>query len=295
MQKSNMPLGVTAVMLPELDLAEQLTLCQRVGVAGISLRPRHIMPENVGKPYANWGNYKFDLTPERLVKEGKQIRRQMDDAGIKVFGTVPAVSLSDTDDKLKLNFEGGQIVGAGAVRVAPENWRGYPQGPFNYREILDKTVAGYQRAVALAKPYQQKVVIETHAGMIAASPSLAWNICRHFDPRELGVIFDIANFNIEGGYQPNLAVAVMGDYIDHCHVGGTRRSAGNYDAQGFRKFGLNGCPLTEADLYIPDWIKSLHEAGRHVPLVIEDFTENMSGALRLENAAAALHRVLAAI
>jgi sugar phosphate isomerase/epimerase len=289
---TKMPLGVTAVMLPELDLAEQLALCQRVGVAGISLRPRYIMPENAGKPFANWGNYKFDLTPERLVKEGQQIRKQMDDAGVRIFGTVPAVSLSDPDEKLKLQFEGAEVVGAGAVRVAPENWRGYPAGPFKYTEVLEKTVAGYQRAVELAKPYKQKVVIETHSGMIAASPALAWNICRHFDPRELGVIFDIANFNIEGNYQPNLAVAVMGEYIDHCHVGGTRRTAGAYDAQGFRKPGLNGCPLTEADLYIPDWVKALHEAGRDVPLVIEDFTENVPGSLRLANAAAALHRVL---
>ena len=289
----HMPLGVTAVMLPELDFHEQLLLCRKLNVTHYSLRPRYIAEEQRGKPWGNWGNHKFDLTPERLVREGKQLRQQMDDAGITPFGTVPAISLADKDEVLKLAFEGGQVVGAGRVRVAPHEWSGYPKDrAFNYEEMLKRAVDGYRHAVALAKPYQQKVVIETHAGMIAASPALALNICRHFDPAELGTIFDIANFNIEGGYVPSLAVAVLGPYIDHCHVGGVRRASGSYDEHGFRRPGRLMCPLTEADLYIPDWIKALHDAGLNVPLMVENFTENMPGAARLTESAAALHRLM---
>lgn len=290
---TTMPLGVTAVMLPELDLPEQLDLCRRLGVTHYSVRPRRIPDDQRGKPWGNWGNHKFDLTPERLVREGKTLRKQFDDAGITPFGTVPAVSLSDGDDALDLACEGAAAVGAGRVRIAPHGWSGYPKDrPFSYAEALDGAVAGYKRAVELAKPRGLKVVIETHAGMIAASPALALNICRNFAPEELGTIFDIANFNLEGNYHPGLAVAVLGPYIDHCHVGGVRRTPGAYDAQGFRQPGLNMCPVTEADLHIPAWIKALHDAGRHVPLMVEDFTENVSGAARLTASATALRRVL---
>jgi len=43
------PLGVTAVMLPELDFPEQLALLKKHGVTHYSLRPRNIPPGEVGK------------------------------------------------------------------------------------------------------------------------------------------------------------------------------------------------------------------------------------------------------
>jgi len=64
-----MELGVTAVMLPELDFDEQIALCQELGIRYYQYRPRIIPPDQRDKPYSNWGNHKFDLTPERLVRE----------------------------------------------------------------------------------------------------------------------------------------------------------------------------------------------------------------------------------
>ena len=284
-----MPLGVTAVMLPELDFAEQIALCASLGVTHYSIRPRIIPPDQVGKGWGNWGNHKFDLTPERLVREGKTIRKQLDDAGLVPFGTVPGASVLDSDDTLKLHFEGAAIVGAGRVRVAPES---YPKTPFNYAALLDKQVENFKRVAAIGKSFGQKIVLETHCYSFVASPALAWNVCRHFDPGELGVIFDLANFNIEGNTQPVLGVSVLGAYIDHCHVGGARRTSPTHDAQGFRQVTFSMCAVTEADMYIPSWIRTLHEAGLNVPLIIENFTENMPGALRLADSAVSLRRVL---
>ncbi|MCE9589924.1 MAG: sugar phosphate isomerase/epimerase [Planctomycetes bacterium] len=293
---TTLPLGVTAVMLPDLDFDEQIALLKRCGVTHYSIRPRIIPEGERGKAWGNWGNHKFDLTPARLVKEGKEIRKKLLDAGLTPFGTVPAVTLSDSDDVLKEAFEGAAITGAGRVRVSPLNWTGYPHNQvINYAETVKKNVEGYQRVVTLARGYKQKVVIETHCGSIAASPALALNICRNFKPEDLGTIFDIANFNIEGAYNPNLAVAVLDQYIDHVHIGGSRRVQGLYDSAGCRQSATVQVPIGEADLYIPAWLKALHDAGRHVPLMIEDFTQNVSGALRLETSAAALHRALASL
>lgn len=284
-----MPLGVTAVMLPELDFAEQIALCASLGVTHYSVRPRNIPPDQVGKPWGNWGNHKFNLTPDRLVREGKEMRKQLEDAGLTAFGTVPGASVLDSDDALKVHFEGAAIVGAGRVRVAPES---YPKTPFDYVALLNKQVENFKRVVAIAKSYGQKVVLETHCYSFVASPSLAWNVCRHFDPADLGVIFDLANFNIEGNTQPVLGVSVLGKYIDHCHVGGARRTSPTHDAQGFRQVAFSMCAVTEADMYIPAWIRTLHEANLNVPLIIENFTENMPGALRLADSAVSLRRVL---
>lgn len=284
-----MPLGFTGVMLPELDFDEQIALCGKLGVTHFTLRPRIIPEDQIGKPYSNWGNHKFDLTPQRLVKEGAQIRKKLTDAGMTAFGTVSAASVEDDQDALKLHFDGAAAVGAGRLRVAP-----FPCPPthFNYAEELDRNIAGFARVLELAKPYGLKAVIETHCRSIATSPALAWNICRKFDPDQIGTIFDLANFNIEGFVRPHIAVAVLDRYIDHCHVGGSKLITEEYDELGFRRSTSVMCPVTEANLHIPSWIVALHEAGRDVPLIIEDFTANRPGADRLSDSARALRRIL---
>lgn len=286
-----MPLGVTAVMLPELDFAEQLALCRELGVTHYSLRPRIIGADQRDKPFSNWGNHKFDLTPTRLVREARAIRRQMDDAGITPFGTVPSASVSASESELKEHFEGAAAVGAGRVRVAP---LAIPQGPFDYEALLDQTVQGYGRAIELAKPFGQKLVIETHAWSLATSPALAWNICRHFDPTEIGVIFDLPNFALEGYVQPRLAVAVLRKYIDHLHIGGAAKMSNGYDGIGYRQTVNRMTPLDQSDLHIPSWLAALREAGVQAPLIIEDYTEQVPGALRLRLSVAALRRALEA-
>lgn len=287
-----LPLGVTAVMLPDLDFAEQLALCRKLRVTHYSVRPRVIPPDQRGKPWGNWGNHKFDLTPERLVREGRELRRQFDDAGITPFGTVPAASVGDADEVLRMHFEGAAAVGAGRVRVAPPP---VPREPFNYHDLLERALERFGHAIELARPYKQKIVIETHCFSLASSPALALNLCRPFKPEEIGTIFDLANFNIEGNYQPDLAVAVLGAYIDHVHIGGSRRVSGAYDASGFRQVSTQMCAITEADLHLPSYIRALQAAGRRVPLMIENFSENVPGAARLTESATALARVLEAL
>lgn len=288
---TNLSLGVTAVMLPELDFDEQIALCRELGVTHYSVRPRDIPHELRDKPWGNWGNHKFDLTPKRLVEEAAAIKAKLLDAGLTPFGTVPAINNSITDEDLKLHLEGAAAVDAGRMRVAPAPYD--TTRVFDYEALLEKQIADYQRVVALAKTYGIKVVIETHARSLASSPALALNICRHFEPADLGVIFDIANFCIEGGILPHLAVSVLHRYIDHVHVGGSYAAGGSYDANGFRKQATVQCPINETSLYLPDWIGALRQAELGtVPLVIEDYTAGPPGRLRLRNSATALKRLL---
>ena len=284
------PLGVTAVMLPEIDFAEQLELCVRAGITHYSWRPRIIPDEQRDQPYNPWGRHEFDLTPRRLLDDATDLRRRLEDAGLVSFGTLPKADTAGHDDELKLHFEGAAAVGAGRVRVAPAP---YPEGPFDYETVLGQRVERFERIVELARPFGQKIVLETHSRSLVTSPALALNICRHFDPADLGVIFDINNFMIEGGLVPNLAVAVIGAYIDHSHVGGARRlHGGQRDELGFRVDGFEMCSLTEADQNITAWLKALHDAGIRAPLIIENFTAHLSGSQRLLESATQVKSVL---
>jgi sugar phosphate isomerase/epimerase len=205
---------------------------------------------------------------------------------------VPNASTADGDEALRLHFEGAVAVGAGRLRIAPEP---IPRAPFDYPALLERVVGRYQQIVDLARPYRLKVVIETHMGSLAASPGLAWNICRHFDPGDLGVIFDLANFPREGNVDPCLGVSVLRPYIDHVHIGGSRRVGGGYDARGVRQMSNQFCPLSESDLYTPAWLGALRDAGVSAPLIIEDYTENVPSQQRLADAVGTLRRMLAGV
>jgi len=285
-----LPLGVTGVMLPELDFDQQISLCVELGVTHYSLRPRVIPEAQRGQPYSNWGNHCFDLTPQRLLEEGGQIHQRLTEAGLLPFGTVPGANVNDDDETLRMHFEGAAAAGAGRVRVGPP---AYPKDHvFDYSRLLDQTVEAYRRVVELAKPEGIKVVIETHANSLATSPGLAWNIVRHFDPAEVSVIFDVANFSREGEVQPMLAVSVLNRWIDHVHIGGAARHHGPYDDRGFRQPASMMSPITECDLNIPAWLDALRKLGRPVPLIVEDYTPNLPGALRLRQSVTALKRLL---
>jgi sugar phosphate isomerase/epimerase len=288
--KVPMNLGVTAVMLPELDFPEQISLCRELGITCYQFRPRYIPPEHRNQPYSNWGNHKFDLTPQRLLDEGPVLHELLDRAGLKPHGTLPAVTIDAPDDTLLLHLRGAQSSGAGRIRCQPP---AYPPTIFDYPPYLDATIARYRDVITrLARPLGIKLLIETHNQSSAASPSLAWNIVRHFSPTDLSVIFDIANFNLEGELRPSLAVSILKPWIDCIHIGGFRRTFPARDHFGCRTIGREACALTDCDLHIPTWIAALREAKIDAPLIIEDYDETLSGAERLRRCATLLTRLL---
>lgn len=288
-----MDLGVTAVMLPELDFDEQIALCRECGVRYYQYRPRTIPEAQRGKAPSPWGNHAFDLTPERLATEGSELTRKLRDNGLEPCGTVPSVDIDKPDDEIRLHLAGAAAAEAGAIRLGPP---AYPSEPFDYAAMLDRVVARYGEIIrTLSGPMGIKLILETHCRSFCTSPALAWNIVRHFPPDQIGVIFDMPNFAIEGEIRPVLAVSVLRDYIHCCHTGATRRVVTGVCDLGFKTLGNQMCPATEGDLHLPTWIRTLDAAGIQPPLVIEDFTPNLAGADRLRRSAAAFHSVLATL
>jgi sugar phosphate isomerase/epimerase len=284
-----MRLGVTAVMLPELDFPAQLALCSRLGVTYYQIRPRNIPEDERTKPPSPWGNHRFDLTPERLVKEGPAIAAAIRGAGLEPWGTLPAACIDDADDALRLHAEGAAVSGAGRVRIGPTP---YPGHPFDYADFLARVVDRYAAVVErVTRPASVKILVETHCGSAATSPGLARSLCAGFGPRDVGVIFDLANFSREGEIAPVLAVSVLRDWIDCVHVGGSRWVDDGVDTAGCRKVRPEFSPLDESDLNVSAWIPVLREAAPDAPLIIEDFGAYADGPGRLERSVSVLKRI----
>jgi len=284
-----MCLGVTAVMLPELDFAEQIALCTELGVTHYSARPRIIPDAKRNAEYHSHGNHKFDLTPQRLIEEGQAMRKQLEDAGMTPFGTVPALTVQMDPDEIRMHCEGAAKIGAGRIRMGPQP---YPREIFDYDAFLQKQLEMYDKAVEITQSFGLKIVIETHSNSLAASPALALNIVQHFEPGQVGVIFDLPNFAKEGGLVAHLAVSILKDYIDHLHVGGLHRIRGEADARGFPREANEMCGMKDSDLYIPGWLELVRQAAPEAPWVLEDYSAGLSGEARLRRAVADVHDAL---
>ncbi|MEM9251279.1 MAG: TIM barrel protein [Planctomycetota bacterium] len=291
-------LGVTAVMLPELDFDEQIALCVDCGVTAYVFRPRVIPDRARDQPYSNWGNHRFDLTPQRLADEGQQLAARLLDAGINPVGTVPAGANGDDEDAFRLDLAGAA---AGRCRHMRIQLPAMPDGLFDWPDYLAKTRDRLARLIELATPYGVKLVIEMHAGSAAVDAVAARNLCDGFDPDRLGLIFDLPNLSREGIRHAELTLSAIRPYIDHAHVGGfthhpaTPAPGGDRprDDAGFAKPAGTMSALSDGDLHTPTWLALLREAAPHAELIVEDYTPDKPGADRLRDTVHDVRRALA--
>lgn len=289
-QTDPFPLGVTAVMLSELEFAEQLALCEALNLTYYVYRPRVIPKERRSEAYTNWGNHRFDLTPDRLIAEGALLAADLTAAGVIPYYTLPEADTSTSDDEWEIHMRGAATGECSRIRVSPAD---YANEVFDYGAHLEQIVARYGELIPRARNAGLKIVIEMHVGNVACSPGLVHAIVRNFDPAEIGVILDLPNLAQQGYVDPALAVSVLAPWLDHCHVGAARRVTANIDDAGFHQSIHEFCDLTEGDLHIPTWIDWLSQLERTVPLIIEDFSPNMTGANRLRRTAKQLKTLLA--
>jgi sugar phosphate isomerase/epimerase len=284
------PLGVTAVMLPELDFSGQLALCKDLDLKYYIYRPRVIPVERRAEPYSNWGNHQFDLTPDRLISEGALLAGQLEAQGVVPYCTLPEADTSTSDEVWEVHIRGAVAGRCSRVRISPVD---HPTQLFDYAKHVEEVIARYRSLIPRAKQAGLKVVIEMHVGNAACGPGLVYNVVRNFDPEDLGVIVDFPNLAQQGYVDPVLAVSVLAPWIDHCHLGAARRIPVGKDEFGCLQTEHEFCALNEGDLHIPAWINALASFDRTVPLVIEDFSNNMTGADRLRRSARQARELLA--
>ncbi len=291
---ASLPLGVTAVMLPELDFEAQLALCQSLGVTRYVFRPRIVPEAQRDQPFSNWGRHAFDLTPQRLFDEGPELAKRLADAGLIAFGTVPAIHLESSDDEIDLACRGALRAGASRVRLSPATIPG--DVLFDWPKLRDRMQGRFRDALAIADAAMRefpdslaggaiKFTSEIHTGQPTPTAGLTRQVLEVFDPQRVGSILDLPNLGREGLTSPAVSISVLGPYVDHCHVGGSRRSPNAADGRGFTGSSTTFTSLRESDLHAPTWLRLIAEQaeklGRAIPLVCEDYTPGMRGADRL--------------
>jgi sugar phosphate isomerase/epimerase len=155
----------------------------------------------------------YHIAPRELVSRARDIKRLVDDHGLEVSCLMGYAPLTDLEQQR-------WFAEACAVMDCPRYRPGAVlyDGRQSYHALHQAAVDALGKAIDAIGAFGVKPVIETHFGTIAPSAALALRLVEPFDPARVGVNFDPANMIIEGRESWQMALELLGPYLDYAHA-----------------------------------------------------------------------------
>src|SRR6185436_6514758 len=134
---------------------------------------------------------------------------------------------------------------------------------------FDRVRAQFAALTEAARPFGIKILYEIHTGTLAVSASRAAALLEDLDPARIGAIYDIPNMTRVGIEDPAYGVQVLGPYLAHCHIGGSRPVVVSEEGP-VQKWGWEMCDVRKAAVDIPDIIACFKKFGYEGFLSLEE-------------------------
>ena len=151
------------------------------------------------------------------VPEAKEIRKRLDDAGIRVWSIGSPVGKVALDSDLNAHFENykqilecAYVLGAERIRM----FSFFPSKDDSPEATREKAFAGLDKLIALT-PNDMILCHENEKDIYGEQPESCLDILKEF-PR-LHAVFDPANF-VQVGADTLKAWEMLKDYIDYMHI-----------------------------------------------------------------------------
>lgn len=192
-----MKYSVFSGVLPELSAAEAAATVASHGYTGIEWRVN--------------GEYHFKAA--EIDRQAPEMRTICDDAGLDIVSFTGYLRLHE-DEAIRRMVAAAQDVGCPRIRLFSALY----DPARGYHALRTETLAGLRRVEQVFAGTGVKALLEIHMGTILCSPSLAYDLVRHFDPAVIGVILDPANMVVEGSMDMRMGLDIIRDYVDLVHV-----------------------------------------------------------------------------
>ncbi|MGE5532119.1 MAG: TIM barrel protein, partial [Bacteroidota bacterium] len=109
---------------------------------------------------------------------------------------------------------------------------------------------------------------------VACSASQAYLIVKEFDPKDIGVIFDIANMSLGQGHEPTkMGLDLLKDYVAHVHAGGGQPVPTERNEQGHLQYRWDTVDLADSIIDVPAFVSQLKAMDYQGFLSVEDFRD----------------------
>jgi sugar phosphate isomerase/epimerase len=204
--------AVFTVMCPESGLEETASLAASLGFDGLEWRVTKKSPEPIDE-ISYWGGNRSTVDIDNVGTDLARAREIADAHGLAmpILGTYMKASEPDV---VEAAMQAAADAGCPKLRVGPPGY----DGSRPYQELYEEALRDCEKVAELARRYDVQACIEMHMGNITPSAGLAHRVVSHFDPKELGVIFDPGNMVVEGFERYQMALELLGPYLSHVHA-----------------------------------------------------------------------------
>ena len=275
---SSLNIGVATVSLPDLDTSTAIEQIAAAGYAGIEWRvepkPGAVRDMAAAHPFLADGH----RASIRLdVDDARRTAAATRSAGLEVVGLCPYIEMDD-EDTLSLAFRLADAAEAPQIRIqAPRPGR----TGLRYPELFDRFRRFFDLAATRAAESGISALLEIHHRTICPSAELAHRILVDHDPHSVGAIYDVGNLVWEGYVEHDLALDLLGPFLQHVHVknAAVLRTPGGGWAPTW-------VPLDEGVVDVPAVVGVLERHGYSGWMSIEEMSQDRSSsAALLHNAA----------
>ena len=204
--------AVFSVMCPEYDLEQTAAVVASLGCDGVEWRVTKKSPDPI-KEISYWRGNKSTVDVDDIESSLPLARKIADKHKLEmpILGTYLRCHERELIERV---MQASAEVGCYKMRIGVPGY----DGSRPYPDLYEEAVRDYAKVAQLAAKYGVQACIEMHMDIITPSAGLAHRIVSHFDPVQVGVIFDPGNMVVEGYEQYQMALELLGPYLSHVHA-----------------------------------------------------------------------------
>ncbi len=267
-----MKYSVFTVGIPEMTPEEAVKKIKEYGYDGVEWRVTSISkdPEVLAEAPSYWKNNLCTFDIDTIDEQASEIKALCDQYGLEINALATYLDPTDPPDKIERAMKAASIMGCPKIRVNCVKYN--PE--IGYEKLFNQAVEGFKVVEALAKKYQVKANFEMHHGTITPSASAAYRMASNFDSRYIGVIYDTGNVVYEGFEEYQMALEILGEYLDYVHVKNAHWVL--KEVEGVEKYAGDWAPFTNGYADFERFLKALKAVGYDNYITFEDFSSESS-------------------
>lgn len=277
--------SVFSVSTPDLTPERAAPVLAELGYAGIEWRVTDQRPSADGQP-GFWAGNRCTWPLTSFVEDAPRIKALTESAGLAMPGLGTYASCDDLD-AVERSMRGAAILGVPQLRINVPSY----DGATSYVALRDRALGQYRDVAALARQHGLRALIEIHHARLLPSASSAAIFAGHFDPADVGVIYDAGNMVYEGFEHYRLGLEVLGPYLALVHCKSARWRSFPPDSDGITRWEATWAPLRGGVVDFPALFAALRQVGYGGWISLEDFSTDQPLIDRLRDNLAYLRSV----
>jgi len=205
-----MKYSVFTVCMPEYQTERVPGLLAKWGFDGVEWRVTN--QEASEKPGFWKGNRTTILESEALAK-APEVKSLCKEAGVEIIGLGTYVNSNDLK-RIPPLMEAARVMGTRGIRVSTP----YFDGSKSYNMMWKEAKKNFAKIERMVEKYGVRANVEMHMNTLTPSASAALRFLGDFNPKHMGVIYDVGNQVKEGGERYRAGLEMLGKYLSHVHM-----------------------------------------------------------------------------